>query len=316
MCYQRELRTVYSELPLIKIARILNHLDTDVLWLVGGEVLLRGDLLEIIDYAAGRGWEVGLTTNGLLINEYYARAMAARPMLRKIVYSLDGPAVIHNIIRGSSRAFDLVSQAIRLTRNFTETVVNAVLTPITAQYLLELVEEVSSLGVSQLNVILEEAYSAKGIKKTEQLLASELQWQPETYHLAASNRIQSIRAWRSEEEWLYIIEKAIEQGVRRGVEVTCSSIFSDPSYALHYKPGSLRHSFQLDCANRLARNLRLDPEGRVIACGTIRKSLVKLPAQRDQVLEAVDHFFKELTQVNLLPVCARCCKVRVTRRDN
>jgi MoaA/NifB/PqqE/SkfB family radical SAM enzyme len=315
ICYQRKLRSARPELSLAQVVSILECIDTRSLWLIGGEVFLRTDLFDIIDYAAGRGWEVGLTSNGLLVDECYAKAIAVRPALTKIVYSLDGPAAIHNKIRGCSEAFELVTRAICLTRDHTKVIINAILSPVTAPHLPKLVDEVANLGVSQLNLVFGEFYTIAELNQTQELLAEELGWRSESYVLAAAEKAESIDSWRLENDWSSVIELAAEYAAHRGVQVSCSSPFCQPVYAPYYKSGGLRNYYRLACVNSIGRHVRLDPQGRVLACGTVRKPLAELPAQSDQVFTALGHFFKTLARINFLPVCARCCKIRVAERS-
>jgi radical SAM protein with 4Fe4S-binding SPASM domain len=88
------------------------------LGLTGGEPLLRKDLFDILDAAAGRGLHPCLTTNGLLITEEIARALGKREMVWLNV-SLEGPsAECNDAIRGSG-TFTAVLDKLRILRRHT-----------------------------------------------------------------------------------------------------------------------------------------------------------------------------------------------------
>lgn len=70
----------------------------------GGEPLLRGDLPDLIRYANGLGFTVGLTTNGILLtDDLLARLIEAG--LRSIVISIDAVGSEYEKVRGVPNAF-------------------------------------------------------------------------------------------------------------------------------------------------------------------------------------------------------------------
>ena len=77
----------------------------------GGEPLLRKDLLEVIDYAVDElGMHVFLSSNGRFVPKYVERLKK----VDKISISLDGPADIHDMVRGEGafqRAVDAIVAA-------------------------------------------------------------------------------------------------------------------------------------------------------------------------------------------------------------
>lgn len=313
MCYQREARGKDLEISTTQIVKVLDKLEAQWLWLMGGEVFLRSDLLDIIDYASGRGWEVGLTTNGFLIDERMAAELADRPKLRTVVYSLDGPQVIHNAIRGTSRAYELVTRAIRLTQATKQTWINFVLNAATAVNLPNTVREAASLGVRKVNVIFQEAYQVDEVDRSRKMLAEILGWHVDTYVLAVSDQMAPIQSWSSEKAWLSVLHAAKEQALRSGIDLVCSSQFQSLPYANDYRAGTLREKYRLYCANSVNRNLRLNPSGQVIACDTIRRPLAQLPEECDDIEDMLTEFYGGLSRVNYLPICTRCCKIRAVK---
>jgi AdoMet-dependent heme synthase len=70
----------------------------------GGEPLLRGDLINILDYSMGEGITTRLLTNGTLITPEKARAIYKKGV-KSIQISIDGTEERHNKIRGRSYAY-------------------------------------------------------------------------------------------------------------------------------------------------------------------------------------------------------------------
>ncbi len=68
---------------------------------LGGELFMRGDLEEILEYACRKDFTITVTTNGTLVNKRRAETVAGiRPSGLHINISLDGPEAIHDRVRG------------------------------------------------------------------------------------------------------------------------------------------------------------------------------------------------------------------------
>lgn len=101
-----ELRDLFGQLAAVGAFR---------LGLTGGEPLLRRDLLDILDAATDAGLHPCLTTNGLLLTESMARALAERPLIWLNV-SLDGAtAETNDALRGAG-TFDAVLRRLQVLR--------------------------------------------------------------------------------------------------------------------------------------------------------------------------------------------------------
>ncbi len=82
----------------------LAKMHVPVLLLSGGEPLMRGDIIELIEYAKSRGLHVSLSTNGTLIDEETAEKLA-KAGVDYVGISLDGVEETNDRFRGLKGAF-------------------------------------------------------------------------------------------------------------------------------------------------------------------------------------------------------------------
>ncbi|RME23407.1 MAG: radical SAM protein [Deltaproteobacteria bacterium] len=100
--------TTCYDSPELSTEEVKGIIDQTAAWGVevfnplGGEPFMRGDIEEILAYAVARGFYVTVTTNGTLITDKRARAIAAIPADRLHVnISLDGDEAANDAIRGA-----------------------------------------------------------------------------------------------------------------------------------------------------------------------------------------------------------------------
>ncbi|MBZ5542678.1 MAG: radical SAM protein [Acidobacteriia bacterium] len=86
-----------------------------VRWVVfsGGEPHLHSDLGALAEPLRSLGIRITLLTAGLLLERY---AVQTARIIDDVIVSLDGPAPIHNQIRGVPRAFELLARGVRALR--------------------------------------------------------------------------------------------------------------------------------------------------------------------------------------------------------
>lgn len=85
--------------------------------LTGGEIFMRKDILSVLDLFRRKGYACGyLTTNGTIINEQRAEALAdlaAAGFLKHISVSIDGPRDVHDVARGLAGTFERTTAGLR-----------------------------------------------------------------------------------------------------------------------------------------------------------------------------------------------------------
>ena len=118
-CYALSADKDYAgELSREEVSTVMQDLKTfgvPVLILSGGEPLLRPDIFDIAQEAKARGFYVGLSTNGTLIDAPMAQRIAAVGF-NYVGISLDGISKTHDLFRRKEGAFDLSLNGIRLLR--------------------------------------------------------------------------------------------------------------------------------------------------------------------------------------------------------
>lgn len=82
------------------------------LCITGGEPLMREDFFEIMNYAASLGYNWGMTTNGILIDEDTAHKLAMAKM-RTVSISIDGLPDTHDDFRMKKGSFEAAMSGIR-----------------------------------------------------------------------------------------------------------------------------------------------------------------------------------------------------------
>lgn len=90
----------------------LKKMGTRRIHFCGGESLLREDFLAIIDYCRWRSIETGLISNGALIPRY----VKYLKNLTLLKLSLDGPAIVHDKLRGTG-SYERIMKAAEAARS-------------------------------------------------------------------------------------------------------------------------------------------------------------------------------------------------------
>ena len=117
--------------------------------ITGGEPFLRPDFFEILERLAGTGFDLYILSNGTLISPETARTLAAL-RVQGVQVSLEGPAEIHDQIRGQGSFAASLAGIRQLLAAGVKVSLNATLSQVNAAYFPDLVEIATSLGVPEL----------------------------------------------------------------------------------------------------------------------------------------------------------------------
>ena len=111
-----------------KLIDQMRNVGTFFLSITGGELLLRGDLFQILEYTRKHFIAVSISTNGLLINKEIAKKFNGLD-LNTISISIDGLEKTHDHIRGSGN-FKKTIKKIKILRKYCKTATLAIRTTI------------------------------------------------------------------------------------------------------------------------------------------------------------------------------------------
>jgi len=115
----------------------------------GGEPFLRHDLYQVLEEIGGRGFEIYLLTNGILIDEKKARRLSGLGV-NGVQISIEGPEEVHETIRGKGS----FAAALRGVRHLLDAgivvTLNTTLSNVNADRFKDMVALASSLGVQKL----------------------------------------------------------------------------------------------------------------------------------------------------------------------
>lgn len=105
-----------SELDLGRMKQLVDEVAAfrPVLALISTEPLLWKPVVEFVEYASSRGLRVQLTTNGLRLPQLAEDLVEAG--LDSLWVSLDGPAAVHNEIRGNPKSFEKATEGLGLVQ--------------------------------------------------------------------------------------------------------------------------------------------------------------------------------------------------------
>jgi len=309
MCYQRaQRRQLAGELSLKEATGMfdkITHLER--VNLIGGEVFVRPDALDLLEYFDGRGVITYVTTNGTLLDEAKIERLLALRRLLGVTVSLDALGDTYRSIRRGRSGAGRILEVIRRLAGRTEVRVNSVLLAENAEQFGPLVEAVAEAGASMLKVQLQIAHSPWVVDCTEQCVQEWMGFPVPCLYP------REIKIWD-----VGLLRTAI-QDIRQAAD----------GCGLHVRifPGELLHHLDEYAAETLWRNWRLDcegfthiprlkvfPDGEVIFCEGLGLSLGNLQKQPvDQIWNspALRTFRRHFERAGGLPICGRCCRVVV-----
>jgi radical SAM protein with 4Fe4S-binding SPASM domain len=117
--------------------------------ITGGEPFLRNDLFEILAEFKNIGFEIYLLTNGILVDNVLAEKLY-KTGVKGVQVSIEGPEKIHERIRGKKSFSTSVRGVRHLLDAGLKVTLNVTISRLNAEYLIDMVEFSSDLGVHRL----------------------------------------------------------------------------------------------------------------------------------------------------------------------
>ncbi len=313
MCYQGQTRALRkSELGTDEVMEIFEKLKkkTAVIKLVGGEPMVRGDILALLNFWYKNNTRTILQTNCTLISANNIKTIKQLTNITDVLTSLDGPPELHDAIRGVPGAFDKLKHAIELLKenrpDIPITVFATILPWDNLDNLLRLIDVVKGLGLGTLNFIFEQVYREEEVEAAKKVFESVLGWGKDSYRLNTQIRQKLFPDGFSAAKFKNKLREARFYGLKRGcfINFVPFNYYRQPD---RYLGGGSGRPF---CLKLLAPELRVNQTGDVIWCDVIEKSFGNLLEKMPDQIWLSDEYqkFRDYLYRKSLPICRRCCK--------
>jgi MoaA/NifB/PqqE/SkfB family radical SAM enzyme len=297
MCFRD--RGQEGELSLEELKTVVDNISPSIrqINLIGGEVFLRSDIFEILDYLRDRNLRVRIQTNGTLLGLKKLQKLSGYWNVTGVGFSIDGPRELHNQIRGSKAAYDKTIEAIKNSSEFFSVSVNTVLLDENFGEIETVFRTLRELGISEYRIEPEMfATPEEVIKSGVEPIAANIK-KDGSYSFSANDLIGLKKR----------LDKLAEE---RDIKVVIAPRVAEID-AEEFIAGTIRENKKLFCKHLLVP--RIDSEGNLIFCHIIKKRFGSLKDTGLDELwngEEIKLFRRNLLEQNLLPVCKRCCRLR------
>ena len=269
--------------------------------LVGAEVTLRKDFLDLLRMLDDLKVGISLTTNGTLFTDEYFRVFKKLKRLPHVGISLDGPQEAHNLIRGKGRFEKSVATIRRLSNELhvPVTVVTVVMKE-TLPHLEEMVKLASQIGARTISFEYERRHTHEDLENSRLMMKGF----PMTFSVVA-NEDKTLGFTLGELQGS--LQRARKIGARLGVQVFNIPPMLEEAAARFYDRDHFLEHGENFCVR--LRSARIDPYGNVVTCFNIKTSfgnLLEKPFEEIWNGEAYRTFRQRLIEANLLPICKAC----------
>ncbi len=307
MCHQKKRRQEgAADISFASITTIIDAIDRGCirrLKLIGGEVFVRKDLIEILSYLEKRKIAVSITTNGTLLTPALAQELRRLPNLAGMVFSIDGMEQLHNRIRGLATGFaktvaglQEVSKFVPLTR------ITCVLQNDNLGDIEELIRSGQKWGATIISIMLESFFTAEDLSATKRVLAGF----GEVDFLVTPSAAE--RYGFSLEQFLAVVATVSRLSKELGVIAHLAPPVAALTPEEFYHGEVFRHRRKLTCG--YLNRLTITDSGDVLACPFINLRFGNLLSQS---LDDIWHspLFTEYRRLFVSkgpwPICRRCC---------
>jgi MoaA/NifB/PqqE/SkfB family radical SAM enzyme len=313
MCYQGQTRALRrNELNTSEVIEIFEKLrkKTAAIKLVGGEPMVRDDILELLNFWHKSNTRTILQTNCTLIGVNNVKTIKQLTNITDVLTSLDGPPELHDSIRGVPGAFDKLKQAIELLEenrpDIPVTVFATILPWDNLDNLLRLIDVAKGLKLETLNLIFEQVYSAEEIKAAQNVFTNVFGWLENSYRLNTQSREKLFPDGFDAPKFKKKLREARFYGLKKRcfINFVPFNYYRQPAKYLNGGPG------RPFCLKLLAPELRINQTGDVIWCDVIEKSFGNLLEKTPDQIWLSDEYqkFRDYLYRKSLPICRRCCK--------
>lgn len=297
MCFRD--RGVKRELGTEEIIRLIQGLPESIkeIHLIGGEVFLRDDIFEILDYLSEKGFMFRVHTNGTLLDDDRIARLSGYKNLLGIGFSIDGTLELHNKIRGSKTAYDKTISSIEKASKVMRVSVNTVVMDENFDQIQDVFNNIKDLGVKEYRIEPEMFCTQDEIEASKEPYISANIKNEGRYGFSAKDLLALKKR-------LDLLSK--ETGIKVVIAPRTAELDAEEFIA-----GDIRNKTTLFCKHLLVP--RIDPEGNIIFCHIIKKRFGNLLEKDFNDIwqgKELEDFRENLLKQNLMPVCKRCCRLR------
>ncbi|MCA9072307.1 MAG: radical SAM protein [Planctomycetaceae bacterium] len=309
MCYQRELRT--SRMDELSFPEIVETFDRIAhlsrVNLLGGEIFVRPDAMDVLEYFDQRGVTTTITTSAGLLTDQIVQRLSAMNHLLSINVSADGVGETYRRIRVGHSDSDCVFHWIRQLSEFVDVRVNSVLLSENLDEFEPLIEAVAASGAASLKVQLQIAHAPAVVDRS---LADVRTW--------LGGEVKSLYP-KEEKCWQVEDLKTALCRIRQYADRYRVRLELSPrelaGFLEDYASETLWQTHRLNCEGftRVPR-IKVFPNGDVVLCEELNVVFGNLRHQTPEDIwqsSRVRQFRSGLKEHGGLPICGRCCRVVV-----
>lgn len=307
MCFQLNHEKKTRDLTFEDITTIFDQNPMKSVFLIGGEIFVRKDIYQILDYLNRKGMSISFLSNGTLLNDEGIEKLIGYERLEEVWFSVDGLEDVHDKIRGKG-AFRKVTEVIKKLSSHKKVNVNCVIMQENVDQLEHLLTYVEDLGVNLISYQFKMIYSLQQYQETLQQ-SGRLGCRDLMYDDCVRENI----------DLTYM--KALREKANRLKRLDCKTkINFFPEVLLEnldeYIDGSLRTKFRVVCNDFVDSRLKIGPRGELLLCESMKYSPGNLLENTVEELwnnDEMKRWRKNLCNNNMLEMCTRCCGIDVIR---
>jgi len=313
MCYQGGTRALRQEElgteEVLGIYEKLKEKATEIK-IVGGEPFVHQGIFELIDFWDKQNIRIILQTNCTLLDEEKIKKLKEFINISDIATSLDGPAEIHDMVRGVPGAFLRLKKAVELIKKEMPGVPITVFATLLIWDNLDnferLIDTCKELGLGTINVLFEQVYSPTEEKQARLIFNKAFGWKEEEYRLNTQLREPAFSENLTAEK----LKTRLSEIRRYGLKKSCFVNFVPFNYYKNIDKYLGKKPTRAFCLKLLSPELRINQNGDVIWCDVIEKSFGNLCQKSpDEIwLSSEYQKFRQYLFKSTLPICYRCCK--------
>ncbi len=278
--------------------------------LIGGELFLRRDIFEILEFLQTKGIKTAIATNGTLLSPPMIEKLEKYKEMSSVVVSIDGPEKIHNQIRGWQFAFQQSMKNVKAMRErgiFVSLV--SVITKENMPHLKEIIDVAKESKANYIELEYERMYTKEMIEETAKALNI-----PNTYeNFPLVSGDQELPEY-SMEKLKLSLDDTEKAATDRGVVIGYMPFYFKEKLSSYYNRTVDGEHF---CKQLFIP--RVDCEGNVIFCFAIKKPFGNILQQSFEEIwygKELTDFRKRFLNNPVLPICKTCEKLITYEKED